>query len=45
MAEPATEYACTIVVTVLAGDVAEARAKLDRQVPVSYRVVSIEPAD
>lgn len=43
-AQPEREYACTIVVTVLASGEAGARAKLDRQVPVSHRVVSIEPA-
>lgn len=43
-AQPEREYACTIVVTVLASGEAGAREKLARQVPVSHRVLSIEPA-
>lgn len=38
-----TEYACTIVVRVLADSPAEASAKLARQVPVSFALHAIEP--
>lgn len=37
------EYACTIVVRVLADSPAEASAKLARQVPVSFALHAIEP--
>jgi len=36
-------YACTIEVIVQAADLDDARRKLDRQVPVSYRLVAIDP--